>query len=108
SSTVHHPFLSPPHRPPTPTLFPYTTLFRSQHFFFRISEPKRVFVLECGERLDCMCATNRLHSSFRKAEVLHLALLKQLLHRTGDVFDRHAGIDAVLIEQVDNVSPKSL
>src|SRR5438874_8762005 len=79
-----------------------------QHFFFRISEPKRVFVLECGERLDCMCATNRLHSSFREAEVLHLTCSNQFLHRTGDIFNRHAGIDAVLIEQIDNIGPQSL
>src|SRR5438034_1771900 len=55
-----------------------------------------------------MCATNRLHSSFRKAEVLHLACSNQFLHRTGDVFNRHAGIDAVLVEQINHIRPESL
>src|SRR5439155_1732073 len=75
---------------------------------FRLSPPQRIFALQCRKRLDCMCATNRLHSSFRKAEVLHLACSNQFLHRTGDVFNRHAGIDAVLVEQINHIRPESL
>jgi hypothetical protein len=48
-----------------------------------------------------MGAPDRLHARFRKAEVLDLALLDQLLHRASDVFDRHVRIDAVLIEEIN-------
>ena len=40
--------------------------------------------------------------------MLHLALLDQLLHGARDVFDRHIRVDAVLIEQVDDVSLEAL
>ena len=36
-----------------------------------------------------MCAADRLHARFGKAEVLDLTFLNQLLDRAGDVFDRH-------------------
>src|SRR4029077_8852630 len=44
------------------------------YFLFRFSPPQRVFALECSDRLDGMCATDRLHACFGKSEVLHLAL----------------------------------
>ena len=59
-------------------------------------------------RLDGVSAANRLHPGFRKAEVLDLALLNQLLHRAGDVFDRHIRIDAVLIEEIDRIDLEPL
>ena len=55
-----------------------------------------------------MCATNRPHACFRQAEVLHLALLDQIFHRTSHVFNRHLRINAVLIEQIDYVGSKAL
>ena len=55
-----------------------------------------------------MRATDRLHAGFRKPEVLDLALLNQVLHRSRDVFDRHVRIDTVLIEQVDRVDLEPL
>src|ERR1700730_3655659 len=73
------------------------------HFLLRGSRPQRVFALEGSERLDCVCATDRLHACFRKAEVLDLTLLDQVLHRAGDVFDRHVRVNPVLIEQVDDI-----
>jgi hypothetical protein len=48
-----------------------------------------------------------LDACFRKAEVLDLALLNQFFHRAGDIFNRHVWIDAVLIEQIDNIGPES-
>src|SRR5882762_11593142 len=30
-----------------------------QHFLLRFSEPKRVFALDSGDRLNCVCATDR-------------------------------------------------
>ena len=37
-----------------------------------------------------------------------LALLDELLHRAGDILDRHVRVDAVLIEQVDDVGIEPL
>lgn len=45
------------------------------------------------------CAGGRL----RQAEVAHLARLHELTDGAGDVLDRHIGVDAVLVEQVDRV-----
>src|SRR2546428_13481286 len=33
-----------------------------QHLLFRASPPQRVFALNCGDRLDSVCATDCLHS----------------------------------------------
>ena len=83
-------------------------LERRHHFRFRLSPPQRVFALQRGDGLNGVRATDRLHARFRKAEVLHLALLDQILHRSGDIFDRHVRIDAVLIEEVDDVGLQPL
>jgi hypothetical protein len=40
--------------------------------------------------------------------VPHLALLDQILHGSGDVFDRNIRVNAVLIEQIDDISPETL
>src|SRR3977135_2267267 len=40
-----------------------------QHILFRASPPQRVFALNCRYRLDSVCATDCLHSWFRKAEM---------------------------------------
>jgi hypothetical protein len=55
-----------------------------------------------------MSTANRLCACFRKSEVLDLALLDQVFHRSSHVFDRHVGIDAMLIEQVDRFDLESL
>src|ERR1039457_4274081 len=59
------------------------------HFLLWSPRPQRVFALESSDRLDCVCATDGLHSCFGKAEVLDLAFLNQVLHRSSYVFDRH-------------------
>src|SRR6266496_4365426 len=79
-----------------------------QHFRFRASRPQRVFALDGRDRLDCVCAPNRLYSRFRKAEVLHFTLLNQVLHRSRHVFDRHVRVNTVLIEQIDGIDLESL
>ena len=53
------------------------------------------------DRLDRVRAPDRLHARFGKAEVLDLACLDQVLHRAGDVLDRHVRVDAVLVEEID-------
>ena len=78
------------------------------HFRFRFSEPKRVFALQRSNGLNFVCAADRLYPCFRESEVLHFALLNQLFHRSRNVFDRHIGVNAVLIEQIDDIGLESL
>src|SRR6266568_2176125 len=78
------------------------------HFLLRGSRPQRVFALKRRDRLDAMCATDRLHACFRKAEVLHLACLNQPFHCPRHVFDRHVRVNAVLIEQINGINLETL
>jgi hypothetical protein len=55
-----------------------------------------------------MRPANRLNRGLRHAEVLDLALGNQLLDRSCHVLDRHARIDAVLIEEIDVIGPQTL
>jgi hypothetical protein len=55
-----------------------------------------------------MRATDRLHARLGKSEVLDLAFQNQVLHRARHVLDRHARVDAVLVEQIDDVGPEPL
>src|SRR4051812_33820004 len=55
-----------------------------------------------------MSTANSLHAGFRKPEMLHLAGLNQFLDRTGNVLDGYLRVDAVLIEQVDDVGSQAL
>src|SRR5208337_1234817 len=80
---------------------------RRDDLSLRLSPPQRVFALECSHRLDFVRATNRLDARFGEAEVPDLALLNEVLHGSGDVFNRHVGIDAVLIEEVDDIGLES-
>ena len=54
-----------------------------------------------------MCATDRLCTGFRKAEVFHLAFLNQLLHRARHIFDWYIGIHTMLIEQINRIDLES-
>jgi hypothetical protein len=53
-------------------------------------------------------ATDRLHSCFRKTEVLDLTFLNQVFDGAGDVLNRHVRVNPMLIEQIDVVGLKSL
>jgi hypothetical protein len=83
-------------------------LERRQDLLLGLSPPQRIFALEGSDRLNGMGAPDRLHACFGKAEVLDLAFLDQLLHRGGNVFDRHVRINAVLIEEIDAVGLQAL
>ena len=54
-----------------------------------------------ARRIVCAPASDR-------PKCLTLPCRDQLLHRAGDVLDRHVRIDAVLVEQVDAVGPQPL
>jgi hypothetical protein len=68
--------------------------------------PERVLALNRRDRLHHVCSTDGLRARLREAEVLHLALGDELLHRTGDLLDGHLRVDTVLIEEVDRIDPK--
>src|SRR5208283_498854 len=70
---------------------------RPQQFLLRPSPPQRVFALDGSDRLDCVRAADRLHSWFRKTEVLDLAFPDQLFYRSRHIFDRHIRVNTVLI-----------
>src|SRR3989442_503099 len=55
-----------------------------------------------------MGAPDGSHAGLREAEVPHLALADQLLHRSGDVLDRRVRVDAMLVEEVDVFGLESL
>ena len=83
-------------------------LERRQDLRLGLAPPERVFALERGDRLDGVCAADRLHACLGQPEVPHLARVDQLLDRAGDVLDRDVRVDAVLVEQVDRVDPEPL
>ena len=74
----------------------------------RPAPEQRVFALHRGDGLDGMGAATVRRPRLRQTEMPDLALLDQLLGRTCHVLDRHVGIDAVLIEEVDNVDLQPL
>ena len=55
-----------------------------------------------------MRATNRFRACLRKSEVLHLTGLNQVLHRSGNFFDRHVRINPVLVVQIDDIGLEPL
>ncbi|MNE30256.1 hypothetical protein D3C80_1237620 [compost metagenome] len=70
--------------------------------------PERIFVLQHGHRLYCMGAAHRVGAGLRHAEILDLTLGNQVFHRAGDILDRHVGIDAMLIEEIDHLDAETL
>ncbi len=55
-----------------------------------------------------MCAADRLHSGFRKAEMLDLPFLDQFLDCPRHVFDGDVRVHAVLIEQINDIGLQPL
>ena len=47
---------------------------------------------------------DRVYARFRQAKMLHLTLVDQFLHSSGNFLDRHVWIDAMLVEDIDVVS----
>ena len=74
-----------------------------QDLVLGLAPPQRVFALQRRHGLDRVRAADRLHAGLGQAEVLDLAFANQVLDGSGDVLDRHVGIDAVLVEQIDTV-----
>ena len=65
--------------------------------------PQGVLALQGGDRLDGVGAAENLDTGFGQAEVGDLAGVDEFLDGSGDILDRHVGIDPMLVEQVDTV-----
>src|SRR4029453_3256668 len=63
----------------------------------------RVFALERGDRVNCVCATDGLHARFRQAEVRDLPFPDQVFHGSCDIFDWEVPADTILIEKIDSI-----
>ena len=55
-----------------------------------------------------MGTTQRLDAWLRQAEMPDLAFGDQFADGAGNIFDRHAGIDAMLVQQIDDLNTESL
>ncbi len=55
-----------------------------------------------------MGAPDRVGRGLGQAEVLHLAGLHQIRHGADRILDRHRGVDAVLVVEVDDVKARAL
>ena len=78
-------------------------LKRRQHFLLRFAEPQRILALHRRDRLDCVRAADCLCRGFGQPEVFDVALLNQILHCAGNVFNRNFGVHAMLIVEVDGI-----
>ena len=56
---------------------------RRNNLRLRLSPPEGVFALQGSDKLNGVCAPDRLHAGFRQAEMLHMALRDQLLSLDG-------------------------
>src|SRR6185437_4600410 len=54
-----------------------------------------------------MCTADHLHSCLGESKVPDLALLDEVLDCPRHVFDRHIGIYAMLIKEIDHISPEA-
>ena len=70
--------------------------------------PKRVLALQRGHGLDGVRPADGLRGRLGQAEVAHLPLRDQVLHRARHLLDRHVGVHAVLVEEINGVDPQPL
>ncbi len=79
-----------------------------EHAVFRVARPQRIFALHGGDRMHGMRPADGGDACLRQAERAHLALAHQLGHGADRVLDRHVGIDAVLVVEIDDVEARAL
>ena len=54
-----------------------------------------------------MGAADRLHTRFRKSPILDLSFLDQISYCFGHFLDRYIGVNAMLVEQIDDINFKA-
>ena len=74
----------------------------------RPARPQRILILQRRDRLHRMGAADSLCAGLRQPEMFHLALADELLDRARHVLDWHIEIDAMLVEQVDDLDAEPL
>ncbi len=79
---------------------------RRQDLRLEVALPERVLALERGDRVHGVGAADRPLARLGQAEEADLPFAHQLRHRADDILDRHRGIDAVLVQQIDVVRPE--
>jgi hypothetical protein len=79
-----------------------------QHLRLGVAGPQGVFRLQRGDRVDGVGAADHGRPGRGQADVADLALGHQLGRRAVSVLDRGAGVDAVLVVQVDVVGAQPL
>ena len=79
---------------------------RRQDLGFDVARPQRIFGLDRGERMGLVGAADGVGAGLAQAEVAHLALLDQPRHGADRVLDRHVGIDAVEVIEIDDLDPR--
>ena len=81
---------------------------RRQHLRLRVARPQRVLALNSGDRADGMRASDRARARLRQPEVAHLAGRDKLTDSASHLLDRDVRVDAVLIEEVDDIRAQPL
>src|SRR5205807_4893479 len=61
-----------------------------------------------GDRMDLVRAADRRRTRLGQSQCPYLALLDEPLHRARRLLDRHLGIDAVLVIQIDHLDAEAL
>src|SRR5204863_505191 len=74
--------------------------------WLEIPLPERVFALNGRDRMNRMRPANRFLPCLGQTEEADFSLRHEFRHRTDDFFDRHIGIDAMLVEQIDVIGAK--
>jgi hypothetical protein len=74
----------------------------------RISLDQRVFGLNRRDRVNGMRPADRVRARLGESKVPDLALLDEIPDRARHVFDRHGGVDPVLVVEIDAVGTEAL
>ena len=64
--------------------------------------------MQRGDGLDGVSAADGLGAGFGHPKVLYLALGDEVLDRAGDLLDGNVGVDAVLVEEIDDIDAEAL
>jgi len=79
-----------------------------QYFFLDSALPQRIFRLQSGNRMGGMGLFQGCGPGFGQAEMADLALGNEVRHCADRFLDRDTGVDAVLVEQIDDIHAQPL
>ncbi len=78
---------------------------RERSISLYIARPERIFALKCRDWMHSDRASQGADARLRKSQLTNFSRPNQLGHRPDGFFDKHAGIDPVLVIQIDKVNP---